>query len=252
MDGSIGWTSSRAVPILDGDGEIVEWFGAASDVTARREAEARQRLLLAELQHRVRNVLAVVRSISRRTAANSETVEQYAAHLDGRLNALARTQAAVTRDPAGGLDLEQIVRDELLAYQARDGQLRVEGPEVRLDPKTGESMALAIHELATNSVKYGALSAPDGKLRVTWRIDGNGAGPALDFEWREGAETIQGGVPARRGFGSELLERSLAYDLGAKTALDYQAGNFRCTIEFPLKARAAPSARPVSPELRDG
>ena len=106
------------------------------DVTAVTNAEERQRLLLAELQHRVRNTLGVVRSIARRSAETSNSVEDYAAHLDGRLNAFARTQALVTRDPGAGVDLEYLVVEELLGYRAREGeQIRISGPKVRVQPK---------------------------------------------------------------------------------------------------------------------
>src|SRR5262249_23880717 len=142
------------------------------DVTALKRAEELQRLLLAEMQHHVRNTLGVVRSIARRTAESSATVEEYASHLDGRLNAFARTQALVTRDPEGGVDLEYLVIEVLLAYSAREGEhARVSGPKVRFQPKAAETFALAIHELATNALKYGALSQPSGRLEISWRID---------------------------------------------------------------------------------
>ncbi len=112
-DGTLGWTLSRAVPMLNQQGEITEWLGAASDITGRktteealRRSESHAKLLLAELQHRVRNTLAVVRSITRRSAETSESLEEYAMHLDGRIDAFARVQAAVTRNPSAGLDLE--------------------------------------------------------------------------------------------------------------------------------------------------
>jgi two-component system CheB/CheR fusion protein len=137
------------------------------DVTAITRAEERQRLLLAELQHRVRNTLGVVRSIARRSAETSPTVQDYAAHLDGRLNAFARTQAMVTRDPEGGIDLEFLVVEELLSYHAREGeQLRVSGPPVRFQPKAAETFALAVHELATNAIKYGGEGLPLRRLNA--------------------------------------------------------------------------------------
>ncbi|HVX75174.1 MAG TPA: CheR family methyltransferase [Bradyrhizobium sp.] len=207
------------------------------DVTAITRAEERQRLLLAELQHRVRNTLGVVRSIARRSAETSTSVEEYAAHLDGRLNAFARTQSMVTRDPESGVDLEYLVVEELLGYKSREGDhLRVSGPAVRFQPKAAETFALAIHELATNAIKYGALSRPSGRLDVTWRVE-DGADPALlMFEWRErGGPQVT--PPQRRGFGSELLERTLAFDLKGKTTLSFNASGLHCTIVIPLNRR---------------
>jgi two-component system CheB/CheR fusion protein len=207
------------------------------DVTAITRAEERQRLLLAELQHRVRNTLSVVRSISRRSAETSTTVEEYGSHLDGRLNAFARSQAMVTRDPEGGVDLEYLIVEELLGCNAHEGeQLRVSGPTVRFQPKAAETFALAIHELATNAIKYGALSQPSGRIDVSWRVD-DAADPAqLIFDWRE-REGPAVKPPRRKGFGSELLERTLAFELKGKTTLTYNAAGIHCTIVVPLNRR---------------
>jgi two-component system, chemotaxis family, CheB/CheR fusion protein len=207
------------------------------DVTEITRAEERQRLLLAELQHRVRNTLGVVRSIARRSAETSATVDEYASHLDGRLNAFARTQAMVTRDPEGGVDLEYVLVEELLGYNAREGeQLRVSGPPVRFQPKAAETFALAIHELATNAIKYGALSKPSGRVDVSWRID-NGSDPGqLVFEWREkGGPSVT--APRRKGFGSELLERTIAFELKGKTTLKFSTSGVQCTIAIPIDRR---------------
>jgi two-component system CheB/CheR fusion protein len=207
------------------------------DVTAITRAEERQRMLLAELQHRVRNTLGVVRSIARRSAETSETVQDYAAHLDGRLNAFARTQAMVTRDPEAGVDLEFLLVEELLSYHAREGeQLRVAGPPVRFQPKAAETFALAIHELATNAIKYGALSQPSGRLDVSWRFDDSAEPTQLVFDWRErGGPRVA--PPQRKGFGSELLERTLAFELKGKTTLAFEPAGLHCTIAIPLTRR---------------
>ncbi len=208
------------------------------DVTAVTRAEERQRLLLAELQHRVRNTLSVVRSIVRRSAETSTSVEEYASHLDGRLNAFARTQALVTRDPESGVDLEYLVVEELLGYNAREGeQLRISGPPVRFQPKAAETFALAIHELATNAIKYGALSQPGGVVDVSWRVDDTAnPTPRLIFDWREkGGPRIS--APKRKGFGSELLERTLAFEFKGKTTLTYNPSGVQCTITIPLSRR---------------
>ncbi|MGE5158644.1 MAG: CheR family methyltransferase, partial [Gemmatimonas sp.] len=211
------------------------------DVTAITRAEERQRLLLSELQHRVRNTLGVVRSIARRSAQTSSTVEEFSAHLDGRLNAFARTQALVTRDPEGGVDLEYLVAEELMAYNAREGeQVRISGPPIRLQPKPAETFALAIHELATNAVKYGALSQPSGRIDVTWHIVEAGSPPELIFEWRErGGPAVS--PPQRKGFGTEMLERTLAFEFKAKTSLQFNPSGVQCTIAIPLNRRVVHS-----------
>ncbi|MBR0834403.1 PAS domain-containing protein [Bradyrhizobium manausense] len=227
----------RILPYRSIDNFIAGVVVTFIDVTAITRAEERQRLLLAELQHRVRNTLGVVRSIARRSAETSSTVEEYSAHLDGRLNAFARTQALVTRDPEGGIDLEYLVVEELLAYNAREGeQMRVSGPAVRFQPKAAEIFALAIHELATNALKYGALGAPSGRLEISWCIEAAAGVPQLLFEWRErgGPPVAQ---PARKGFGTELLERTLAFDLKGQTTISFDATGLRCRIAIPLSKR---------------
>ncbi|MGJ4944818.1 CheR family methyltransferase [Bradyrhizobium sp. HKCCYLS1011] len=211
-------------------GVVVTFF----DVTAITRAEERQRLLLAELQHRVRNTLGVVRSIARRSAQTSSTVEEYAAHLDGRLSALARTQAAVTRDPEAGVDLEYLLADELMAYNAREGeQVRISGPAIRLQPKAAETLSLAIHELATNAVKYGALSQPVGRVEISWRIDESVNPPELIFDWREkGGPSVKS--PKRKGFGTEILERTLAFEFKGTASLLFSPSGVHFSIAMPL------------------
>ncbi|MBP2426588.1 two-component sensor histidine kinase [Bradyrhizobium japonicum] len=228
----------RILPYRSIDNFIAGVVISFIDVTAITRAEERQRLLLAELQHRVRNTLGVVRSIARRSAETSANVEDYASHLDGRLNAFARTQSLVTRDPEGGVDLEYLVVEELLAYNAREGeQLRVSGPGIRLQPKAAETFALAIHELATNALKYGALSQRAGRIDVTWRIDDAAEPRQLVFNWRErsGPEVTP---PRRRGFGSDLLERTLAFEFKGKGTLEFNPSGLHCTIAIPMSPQA--------------
>lgn len=208
------------------------------DVTAIMRAEERQRLLLSELQHRVRNTLAVVRSLSRRSAQSSSTVDEFAQHLDGRLNAFARTQALVTRDPGAGVDLEFLVAEELLAFRVtEESKVSIAGPALRLTAKAAETFGLAVHELATNAVKYGALSKPTGRVAVMWQVERTGDAAILNFVWKEEKGPALKGRPARRGFGTELLERTLAFDLRAKTSLDFETDGLICTIDIPLNER---------------
>jgi PAS domain S-box-containing protein len=241
-EGRYRWFQTRAAPMLDPAGEVVEWLGTSTDVDDLRSLQERQRLLLAELQHRVRNTLGVVRSIARRTAVTSASVEEYAMHLDGRLNAFARTQSMVTRDPIAGVDLGVMVAEELLAHSAHEGErIRIDGPSVRFQAKAAETIGLAVHELATNAVKHGSLSVPNGRIEVTWRVEkGDGAAPArLRFSWKETGIRAPPIAPPRRGFGAELLERTLSYELKAKTQLAFEPNGLRCTIDLPLSSHVA-------------
>ena len=215
------------------------------DITAMARAEERQKMLLAELQHRVRNTLVVIRSIVRRSAASSDSVEDCAARIDGRLSAFARTQAMVTRDPAAGIDLENLVAQELLVYKAEEGKHAVvSGPKVRLQPRAAETFGLAIHELATNAFKYGALSQPNGRVEVRWWVTRDNSTPRLTFDWLErGGPPIEQ-QPSRRGFGTELLERTLAYEMKAETTVRFAQSGLHCTIELPLPPLIASHAEP--------
>ena len=161
---------------------------------------------IAEMQHRVRNTLSVVRSIVRRTAEHAPSVEEFAAHLEGRIGALARGQSLVGATAGHGVDLELLINDEMLVHLAEEDRLRVAGPSVRLRAKTAETLALAFHELATNAVKFGALFAENGRVRVTWSVVD---GPCLKIVWQESGTKVAALAPRRRGFGMELLGEQL-------------------------------------------
>ncbi|WP_262028793.1 PAS domain S-box protein [Microvirga sp. Mcv34] len=258
-DGSIIWVRNNVSARRDVSGTVVGSLIIAIDMTVRvraeealRESEQHTKLLLAELQHRVRNTLAVVRSITRRTAANSNTVDDYAMHLEGRIEAFARTQTMATRSADSVIDLEELVRDELLAHAVRDDEkAHVEGPPVRLRTVVADKLGLAIHELATNAVKYGALSETGGHIDVTWTIEGGDGERTLKLEWRETGIRIATAAPRRRGFGTELIERSLPYEIDARTALEFSPGGIRCVIEFPLNQRTALLGRVQAPDGSD-
>jgi two-component system, chemotaxis family, CheB/CheR fusion protein len=227
------WFQTRAMPVRDSDGRIVEWLGTSTDVDELRGLQQRQQRLLAELQHRVRNTLGVIKTMARRTAESSTRVDDLAAHLDGRIEAFARVQSVVTRDPGAGVDLTSIIEDELLAHAARDGrQVTIRGPEVKLRPRAAESISLAVHELATNAVKHGALSDPKGLITIQWALDSG----ALRFSWKEFGVDRDLADPTTEGFGLELLLRSLPYDLKAETQVAFEPGGLRFTLSAPSRA----------------
>jgi two-component sensor histidine kinase len=200
-----------------------------------------RRALLGELQHRVRNILAVVRSLIARSAETSETVEDLVAHLDGRIAALARIQAVLVRNPGVGVDLEGLVREELLAQSADERRLAITGPEVALASKAAELMTLAAHELATNATKYGALSQPDGRLEISWRIRPGERQDWLELRWAETGVRILASAPRREGFGVALLKRRLPYELGGRAVMDFRPGGLVCEMTFPLGSDVPPA-----------
>ena len=202
------------------------------DITERHQGRARQDMLLAELQHRVRNTLGVVRSIARRTALNSNSVEDFAAHLDGRLEAFARVQAVVTRELSGGVDLMALIEDELLAHATHEGEgLALDGPAISLAARPAETLSLAIHELVTNAVKYGALSVESGRITIMWRL----AAGQLELVWRESGVPGPLAEPSYEGFGFEMLRRVVPYELGAETALAFAEDGLAFTLSMPVE-----------------
>ena len=235
VSGVYRWHQTRASPLRDDDGRIVEWLGSSTDVDELRALQGRQELLVAELQHRVRNLLAMIRSIGQRTAMTAESVEDYSQHLEGRISALARTQALLTREIGRGVDLQNLVLDELEAQAALPGRYTVKGDDVSLAPKAAEVLTLAIHELATNAVKYGALAQGDGRIEIGWTIeDGAGVGPAwMRFTWTEFGVTLDDG-PRREGFGTELITGRVPYELKGEGRMEFRETGVAATIRFPL------------------
>jgi PAS domain S-box-containing protein len=231
-DGRYRWFQTRAAAVRDAAGTIVEWLGTSTDVQDIKEAQGRQELLLAELQHRVRNLLGMVRSIMRQSVERHTDVEDYVAHLVGRLNAMARTQVLLTRAAGASVSMQTLVWDELESYLGEGTKITIEGPDVSLSAKCAEVLTLAVHELATNSVKYGAV-AYGGTLAVEWSAFRRDGRDWLRFLW---AETCLRAVasPTRRGFGTELIEGRIPYELRGEASLTVLPTGARAEIAFPL------------------
>lgn len=184
--------------------------------------------VLSELQHRVKNLMAVIRSIARRTVENSTSFEDFASHFDGRLMNLTRTFRILARTHNFDIDLEELVREELLS-QAVGERATVEGPSLRLSQSAGATLGLAIHELATNAVKFGALAGDAGQLAIHWTLDDDG----LRLQWRETGVAAVDAQPQHRGFGREWIEQGLPYQIGAQARLEFLPGGVVCTILVP-------------------
>ena len=239
-DGEFRWIRSTDFPICDDSGKVLCVAGISSDITDTRLLTERQAVLLAELQHRVRNIVAIVLSMTARTARSAKSVADYAELLHGRLSAIARTQSLLTRGTTEGVDLRLILQEEIAAQSAPDARYEIKGPRIALPPKAAEVMTLAVHELTTNALKHGALAARDGHVAVKWRVETREGQAWLVFEWREEcAATLGDGQPARRGFGSELIARRVPYELRGSGTLDITPSGALCHLEFPIES--APS-----------
>ena len=239
-DGAVRWISCRGDLMRDAVGRPVRMTGICRDVSDRREAEERQRLLMREVDHRAKNALSVALAVVRLSSA--ESVERLMEAIEGRVAALARAHGLLARTSWTGADLEGLVRQEMEAF-AHGGRLRTEGPPVRLGPDAVQPLSLALHELATNAAKYGALSVPGGSVAVTWALRPEG----LLLSWAEaGGPPVT--PPETAGFGSTLLTSVVGTQLGGTVELDWRPEGLVCRIGLaPEHAPAAgAAAEPVS------
>jgi two-component sensor histidine kinase len=219
--------------VIDG---VVITFG---DITANKRAQRTREVLIDELQHRTRNLLAVVQSISDATLAETGSLADYTAEFNKRLQAVSRVQGLLSRRDDAPVTLTEIVQAELAAVGVAPGGERivVAGPPVTLSYQTTQLLALALHELATNALKYGSLRSTNGSLNVTWQILDRTENPRLELTWLESGVELdkQKGDRLRHGYGRELLERALPYELDAKTRLELGNDGMRFWLAIPLR-----------------
>jgi len=219
-------------PIRDEKGKIVGASAVARDIAERKAAEERAMLLMAELDHRVKNILAVVSSVVSQTLRSDASPELLSAEIEGRILAIARAHNLLTDFGGTQGSLHALIATELRPYEQQNN-VTLDGPNVILTSRTSLTLALAIHELATNAAKYGSLSVPQGRLDVIWRIDADCTPPSLEIVWLErGGPRIA--MPSRRGFGSKLIEVSLVRGLKASVDRTFEQAGVRCAIAVPL------------------
>ena len=223
-------------PLRNAEGELVGAVNMLVDISERKEAETRQKTLVDELNHRVKNTLATVQSLAAQTTGAAQIPKEVREAFEGRLVALSRAHDQLTQGHWESADLGSIVDGIVAPY--RDGSVRVEGEPVRLGPQGALTLAMVLHELATNAAKYGALSAPGGALALSWTVADDRAEPRLRLEWRErGGPPVR--APSRKGFGSRLVERAVAQELKGTSEIAYDPAGLACRIEIPLPLREA-------------
>jgi two-component sensor histidine kinase len=184
-----------------------------------------------ELRRQVRSLLATIRAIVQRTAQSPTSVEDYVAHLSGRLSAIARFQEIVMRARDAEIDLAELLDDEFLSQGVSRSPIETSQSPLMLSPKVAAALALALHELATNAVKFGALSTPQGKLSVLWKTSDDAEGWSI-IKWREQPVLALPNGPGPAGFGFELIRRTLPYEIGARTRIDLTTQGLECDIDF--------------------
>ncbi|WP_157460869.1 sensor histidine kinase [Bradyrhizobium genomosp. I (2014)] len=240
LDGSWRWLSAWGLVEFEGDGaqrKPVAIAGASRDLTELKEAQGLQQLLNNELNHRVKNTLATVQSIIFQTLRGAIDLQATRKTLEGRIVSLAGVHDLLTERSWSGADLRDVVARAMAPFEA--GQITFSGPFLEVSPKQALALSLALHELATNAVKYGSLSRPEGRVRIEWEVRTN----QLDLSWREsgGPPVVP---PSRRGFGSRLIEGGLVRDMEGQARLEFAADGVRCLIRATVGQGYSGESRP--------
>jgi two-component system CheB/CheR fusion protein len=236
--GAERWVATRGKTVFE-DGQVVSFHGVVLDISERKRAEHANLMLIAELEHRTRNLLAVVDSLAEQTLASCDSLQDFAVPFRQRLATLSRVQGLLSHAETSPVTIGEVVGLELRALGADPDGTRVivEGPEVPLPPRSVQILALGLHELGTNARKYGALSAPNGSLSVRWHVTSNDGARTLRLRWSEdgiGSRRTKAPHPERVGLGRTLIEQSIPFQLDAETHLVITADAVRCDISFPI------------------
>ncbi|MGY3508620.1 HWE histidine kinase domain-containing protein [Bradyrhizobium lupini] len=235
-DGDVRWCVGTAAATVDDSGRVMRVSGVTVDITERKRAEERQTLLAREVDHRAKNALALAQSIVRLTRADE--VKAYVSAVEGRINALARVHTILSLSSWQGAELSKLIDEELAPYSL-GGQIKLAGSEVQLLPATAQTLALALHELFTNSAKYGALSTRTGRLAIGWQVEDE----LLTLTWEEsGGPLVM--TPKSRGFGTRSLLASVESQLGGQARFDWRAEGLLCRLEVPLVRKTAATTGP--------
>jgi PAS domain S-box-containing protein len=231
--GDVHWYDLHVEPLRDVTGDVTGLIGAAIDVTSRKEDEAHLRLLMRELTHRSKNLLAVIQAMARQTARHARSVEQFLEQFEARLQALATSHDVLIEEGWHGASLGELVSLQLrrLLDSPLD-QVTIEGPTVLLKPEAAQALGIAFHELAVNATKFGALSVPTGRVKVSWRRVADPQGDSVDLRWeeRDGPEVA---TPVQRRFGSVIIERYLAHAIDGEVQLSFPREGVVCTFHIP-------------------
>jgi PAS domain S-box-containing protein len=226
-DGEIRWCVGTAAATLDKSGRVIRVSGVTVDITERKRAEERQNLLTREVDHRAKNALALAQSIVRLT--RGDDVKDYIQAVEGRISALARVHTILSLSSWQGAELAKLVDEELAPYASMGDQIAFSGANVQLQPATAQTLAMALHELVTNSAKYGALSTLAGRLTIKWEI----VADVLQILWEERDGPCVD-KPVTRGFGTKSVIASIESQLGGRADFDWRSEGLVCRLSVPL------------------
>ena len=237
-DGSEFWASVFVCPVCDENGEVVQQFASFVDLTIHRQDSARCKMLIDELNHRVKNTLATVQFIVTQALRRPADPVDIREAIESRILALSRSHDLLTTGKWEGAALHDLVDIAMEPFEGGAAKrFTIVGANLRLSPRVTLSLAIALHELATNAVKYGAFSNDAGRITIGWTVAGEAPNHRLVLHWREhDGPTVR--PPTRKGFGSWVIERGLAHQLGGKVTLEYASGGVACTIDIPAPNEA--------------
>lgn len=231
--GSYRWVHGRGVPLYGEDGSVSEWVGMNADITARKNEEEKTQLVLRELSHRTKNLLAVISALARRTLVGKPASQDQTADFISRLHSLARSHDLLVKSDWQGVYMQELVTTHLEPFRTDPSQIQLDGPPIILGPEPAQHLGLAFHELATNAAKHGALRTEAGKLAIKWRLEESEGEPLLILQWRE-----IGGPPvdstAQSGFGRYLLERVVGSALGGDAKYELNSAGLTWTLHSPV------------------
>ncbi|MGE3651174.1 MAG: sensor histidine kinase [Reyranellaceae bacterium] len=237
VDDAARYFRLRIEPVRDLRGDVVGLLGVSSDITSLKQSEQRNAFLVRELAHRSKNLLSVVQAIATETVRSGEDPADMGERLAQRIASLATLQDIAVAGAQGGVALRALVEAQLSPFVDTSGErVRIEGPELRLKPEASNMLGMALHELATNATKYGALSVPEGRLSIAWRLDGTAAEDRhFHFSWRE-SDGPPVTPPTRRGFGRKLTGKIAAASLKARIDLDFPPEGVVWVVDAPAAA----------------
>jgi PAS domain S-box-containing protein len=235
--GELRWLSRNIDFVHDAAGKPIKMFGVMQDITDRKEAEARQEMLTHELEHRIKNILSMVAAIASQTLRNSDLETARSAFTD-RLMALSQAHDILNKTRWTAASMHQVIENTIAAFPI--SQISISGPPLSINPKMALSLALAVNELGTNALKYGALSTPAGAVAIEWAVYANVSDEATGLTWRwseTGGPTVK--LPSRRGFGTILIEQVLAADFNGSVWIEYHPAGVECVLTAPVPAAVA-------------
>ena len=239
-DGAYRWFLTRAAPVRDAEGRITAWYGSTTDIHDRKQADERQQILAAELSHRVKNLLTVIGVLAERTADKATSVAQFLEAFRGRIQALSSAQAALIASDWQAASLKVLVQGALEPYLVDGGRIHLDVEDLPIRSDLALTLTLALHELATNAAKYGALSSATGQVRLTTRVEPGESGPEFSLVWDEsGGPPVQS--PEYIGFGTTLLGRAMEYQHQGRAELLWRKSGLLCRLGLPVSEIAVAS-----------